>query len=184
MLCCHCWLFSLSDALPMQSYPSKVSWQCGCADICTAQRICFLPICFSTFFGGISWLTLWRCYFISCWMFILHTHRVPHFWLLQASRASPWRKFLFLLICYSSYYFACLFSSCRVPHFWSLLPVRPGGQFQVPHELLPVFVLFCFYKFVISELVDKLFCWSVLPATKQALKQTKNKTRDFKEKSL
>ena len=24
VLCCHCWMFSLSDALPMQSYPSKV----------------------------------------------------------------------------------------------------------------------------------------------------------------
>ena len=77
----------------------------------------------------------------------------------------------------------CLFvSSCRVAHFWSLLLVRPGGQFRVPHDLLPVFVLFD--KFVISELVDKLFCWSVLPATKQALKQTNNKTRDFKEKSF
>ena len=50
MLCCHCWVFSLSDALPMQSYPSKV-WvlcQCGRADLCAAQLICFLPIYFST----------------------------------------------------------------------------------------------------------------------------------------
>ena len=32
MLCCHCWMFSLSDALPMQSYPSKawfhLVWPC------------------------------------------------------------------------------------------------------------------------------------------------------------
>ena len=27
VLCCHCWMFSLSDALPMQSCPSDVS--CG-----------------------------------------------------------------------------------------------------------------------------------------------------------
>ena len=31
-LCCHCWMFSLSDSLAMQSYPSKVwfhlVWQC------------------------------------------------------------------------------------------------------------------------------------------------------------
>ena len=36
MLCCHCWMFSLSAVLPMQSYPSKV-WvlcQCGHADLC------------------------------------------------------------------------------------------------------------------------------------------------------
>ena len=40
MLCCHCWMFSLSDALPMQSYPSNV-WvlcQCGCA----TQLICLV----------------------------------------------------------------------------------------------------------------------------------------------
>ena len=30
MLCCHCWMFSLSDALPMQSYPSKVWVLCQC----------------------------------------------------------------------------------------------------------------------------------------------------------
>ena len=32
MLCCHCWMLSLSDALPMQSYPSKawfhLVWPC------------------------------------------------------------------------------------------------------------------------------------------------------------
>ena len=38
MLCCHCWMFSWSDALPMQSYPSKVRvlCQCGRADLCAA----------------------------------------------------------------------------------------------------------------------------------------------------
>ena len=38
MLCCHCWMFSLSDALPMQSYPSKVWILCqrGRADLCAA----------------------------------------------------------------------------------------------------------------------------------------------------
>ena len=41
MLCCHCWVFSLSDALPMQSYPSKV-WvlcQCGRTDLCAAYNL-------------------------------------------------------------------------------------------------------------------------------------------------
>ena len=50
MLCCLCWIFSLSDALPIQSYPSKI-WvlcQCGRADLSAAQLICFLPIFFST----------------------------------------------------------------------------------------------------------------------------------------
>ena len=38
MLCCHCWMFSLSDTLPMQSYPSKewVLCRCGRADLCAA----------------------------------------------------------------------------------------------------------------------------------------------------
>ena len=50
MLCCHCWMLSLTDALSMRSYPSEV-WvlrQCGRADLCAAQLICFLPISFST----------------------------------------------------------------------------------------------------------------------------------------
>ena len=45
MLCCHWWRLSLSDALPMQSYPSKV-WvlcQCGITYLCS-----FLPIYVST----------------------------------------------------------------------------------------------------------------------------------------
>ena len=43
MLCCHCWMFSLSDALLMQSYPSKVwvLYQCSHAYLCAAQLICF-----------------------------------------------------------------------------------------------------------------------------------------------
>ena len=50
MLCYHCWMFSLSDAMPMQSYPSKawVLCQCGCADLCMAQLTCFLLVYFST----------------------------------------------------------------------------------------------------------------------------------------
>ena len=36
MLCCHCWMFSLSDALPLQSYPSKVWFLCATVQICVA----------------------------------------------------------------------------------------------------------------------------------------------------
>ena len=73
ILCCHCWMFSLSDALPMQSYPSKV-WvlcQCGRADLCAAQLICFYRSMFLHKIGGILWLTLWRCRLHSCRMFNL-----------------------------------------------------------------------------------------------------------------
>ena len=50
MLCCHCWMFSLSDALPMQSYPSKVWFFCVAVQISAgaAQLICFLPVYIST----------------------------------------------------------------------------------------------------------------------------------------
>ena len=68
MLCCHCWMFSLSDALPMQSYPSKV-WvlcQCGRAYLSVAQLICFYRSVFLHEIGGMSWLTLWRCWLHSC----------------------------------------------------------------------------------------------------------------------
>ena len=41
MLCCHCWMFSLSDALPMQSYPSKVWVLCQYG---ITYLISFLPI--------------------------------------------------------------------------------------------------------------------------------------------
>ena len=66
-------MFSLSDALPMQSYPSEV-WvlcHCGRADLCEPQLICFLPIYFLHEICGILWLTLWRCLLYSCRMFIL-----------------------------------------------------------------------------------------------------------------
>ena len=36
MLCCHCWMFSLSDALLMRSYLWWVLCQCGHADLCAA----------------------------------------------------------------------------------------------------------------------------------------------------
>ena len=76
MLSCHCWMFSLSDALPMQSYPSKVWVLCqrGRADLCAAQLICCLPIYFSAWNWWdikLLWLTLWRCWLHRCWMFIL-----------------------------------------------------------------------------------------------------------------
>ena len=56
----------LSDALPVQSYPSKlwVLCQCGRADLCAAQFICFYIYIY--IIGGILWLTLWRCWFHSC----------------------------------------------------------------------------------------------------------------------
>ena len=68
MLCCHCWMFSLSDALPMQSYPSNVWVLCQCG---VTYLLSFLPICISTWNGGISWLKLWRCWLHSCGMFNL-----------------------------------------------------------------------------------------------------------------
>ena len=58
MLCCHGWMFSLSDALPMQSYPSKVWILCQRMDTLSAwpcRSLCgitymfsFLPIYVST----------------------------------------------------------------------------------------------------------------------------------------
>ena len=71
MLCCHCWMFSWSDALPMQSYPSKV-WVllCGRADLHVAYLICLVSY-FLHEIGGILWLTLWRCCLHSCWTFNL-----------------------------------------------------------------------------------------------------------------
>jgi len=75
MLCCHCWMFSLSDALPMQSCPSKV-WllcQCGRTDLCAASLICLVSYRSMLLheIGGILWLTLGRCWLHSCRMFIL-----------------------------------------------------------------------------------------------------------------
>ena len=68
-------MFSLSDALPMQSYPSKIWILCqrGRADLCAAQLICLVSYrsMFLHEIGGISWLTLWRCWLHSCGMFIL-----------------------------------------------------------------------------------------------------------------
>ena len=73
MLCCHGWMFGWSDALPMQSYPSKVwfrlLWPCRSLRGIT-YLFSFLPICFLHELGGISWLTLWRCWLHNCRMFI------------------------------------------------------------------------------------------------------------------
>ena len=77
MLCCHCWMFSLSDALPMQSYPSKVWVDPLSVQPCRSlyditYLFSFLQIYVSIWNRWyISWLTLWRCWLHSCRMFIL-----------------------------------------------------------------------------------------------------------------
>ena len=75
MLCCHCWMFSLSDALPMQSYPSVRygSFVWPCRSLCGITYLfSSLPIYFSIWNRWyISWLTLWRCWLHSCRMFVL-----------------------------------------------------------------------------------------------------------------
>ena len=74
MLLCHCWMFSWSDVLPMQSYPSKVWFRLvrPCRSLCGITYLfSFLPIFFLHETGGILWLTLWRCWLHSCRMFIL-----------------------------------------------------------------------------------------------------------------
>ena len=70
MQCCHCWMFSLSDALPMQSYPSKVWFLCVAVQISAWHN---LSVSYRSIFlheiGSILWLTLWWCWLHSCWMF-------------------------------------------------------------------------------------------------------------------
>ena len=58
-------MLSLSDALPMQSYPSKVWVLCQCGR--AAQHICLVSYrsMFLREIGGILWLTLWRCWLHS-----------------------------------------------------------------------------------------------------------------------
>ena len=65
MLCCHCWMFSLSDALPMQSYPSNVWVLCQCGR--ATQLICLVSYRSMLLheIGGIS------CWLNSCGMFSL-----------------------------------------------------------------------------------------------------------------
>ena len=68
-------MFSLSDALPMQSCPSKV-WvlcQCGRTDLCAASLICLVSYRSTLLheIGGILWLALWRCWLHSCGRFSL-----------------------------------------------------------------------------------------------------------------
>ena len=36
---CHCWMISLSDALPTQSYPSKVWFLCVAMQICARDNL-------------------------------------------------------------------------------------------------------------------------------------------------
>ena len=72
MLCCHCWMFSLSDALPMQSYPSKVGFLCVAVQICVRDNLFPTDLFFrmkSVVY--VSWLTLWSCSLHSCRMFVL-----------------------------------------------------------------------------------------------------------------
>jgi len=67
MLCCHCWMLSLSDALLMQSYPSKVWFLCATVQISVRHNFCLVSY-WSIFLheiGGILWLTLWRCWLHS-----------------------------------------------------------------------------------------------------------------------
>ena len=74
MLCCHCWKFSWSDALPMKSYSSVKygSFARPCRSLCgITYFFSFLPIYFLHEISGISWLTLWRCWLHSCRRFIL-----------------------------------------------------------------------------------------------------------------
>ena len=72
MLCCHCWMFSLSDALPMQSYPSRVWFLCVAVQICVRDNLFPTDLFFrmkSVVY--VSWLTLWSCSLHSCRMFVL-----------------------------------------------------------------------------------------------------------------
>ena len=43
-LCCHYWMFSFSDALPMQSYPSKVWFLCVAVQISVRHSL-FVSYC-------------------------------------------------------------------------------------------------------------------------------------------
>ena len=65
MLCCHCWMFGLVMLCRCKVIPLKYSsfvWH----NLFGSYRSIFLHE-----ISGISWLTLWLCWFHSCWMFIL-----------------------------------------------------------------------------------------------------------------
>ena len=67
MLCCHCWMFSLSDALPMQSMGTLSVRPCD-----TTYLFSILPIYVATWNRWyIMAITLWRCWLHSCRMFSL-----------------------------------------------------------------------------------------------------------------
>ena len=70
MLCCHCWMFSLSNAdakLSLLKYGYFVS--------ATVRHNLLVLVSYWSLLlhkiGGILWLTLWRCWLHSCRMFIL-----------------------------------------------------------------------------------------------------------------
>jgi len=63
-------MFSLSDTLPMQSYPSIVWIFCQCGRAFLFCLVSYRSMLLHDI-GGILWLTLWRCWLHSCRMFIL-----------------------------------------------------------------------------------------------------------------
>ena len=82
MLYCHYWMFSLSNTLPMQSYPSEV-WFSARHNLFVFYRSIFLHE-----IGCILWLTLWRCWLHSCRMFLL----IVEFGLVPRGDCLNWDK--------------------------------------------------------------------------------------------
>ena len=106
MLCCHCWMFSLSDALPMQSYPSKVWVLCQCG---ITYLFSFLRSMFLHEIGGILWLTLWRC-----WLHMLFIH-ASNLLPLNSPHHSPTYRCLFSSLDYFSIEFC---PPTPTPNYW------------------------------------------------------------------
>ena len=59
------WCFASANVSLLSMVPL-----CDCAHLCTAQLVSHRSI-FLHEMGGMSWLTLWRCWLHSCQMFIL-----------------------------------------------------------------------------------------------------------------
>jgi len=59
------WCFASANVSLLSMVPL-----CDCAHLCTAQLVSYRSI-FLHEMGGMSWLTLWRCWLHSCQMFIL-----------------------------------------------------------------------------------------------------------------